>query len=98
VFFSSRAERVNGMKSQKWGLCPRILLMKRFSQNEVFREMKGNVLEWVGNNNIKKPLIIKLIISGFDYDFTDFMSFKTPSFCRLILLLATVYFSFWKSL
>tara|TARA_R110002033_G_scaffold141123_1_gene179718 strand:+ start:170 stop:301 length:132 start_codon:yes stop_codon:yes gene_type:complete len=41
VFLSREAERVNGMKSQKLGLCPRPLLMKLFSWNVVFTEWKG---------------------------------------------------------
>tara|TARA_R110002049_G_scaffold308721_3_gene513692 strand:- start:40961 stop:41170 length:210 start_codon:yes stop_codon:yes gene_type:complete len=44
VFLSRETERVNGMKSQKWGLCPRPLVMKRFSRNEAFRGMQRNVL------------------------------------------------------
>lgn len=41
VFLSCLAEGVNGMKSQKCGLCPRLILKKLFSRNEAFEECKG---------------------------------------------------------
>jgi len=47
VFLSSRAERVNVVKSQKWGLCPRPLLMKLFSRNGVFTTCSGNGLSLI---------------------------------------------------
>ena len=40
VFLSRANERVNGMKSQKFGLGPRLILMKLFFWNEVFTEWK----------------------------------------------------------
>tara|TARA_R110002050_G_scaffold176917_1_gene309954 strand:- start:2048 stop:2311 length:264 start_codon:yes stop_codon:yes gene_type:complete len=40
VFLSCRAERVNGMKRQKWGLGSRPFLMKLFFWKVVFTEWK----------------------------------------------------------
>lgn len=40
VFLSRETERVNGMKSQKWELGPRLILMKLFFWNVVFTEWK----------------------------------------------------------
>ncbi len=48
VILSSIAERVNEMKSQKWGLCPRLLWMKLFSWNGVQRNVR-ECAEWILN-------------------------------------------------
>ncbi len=39
LILSRATERSNGMKSQKWELCPRLILMKRFFRNVAFREI-----------------------------------------------------------
>jgi hypothetical protein len=53
--------------------------------------MEGNLLSGFRENNIKEPLIIKMTISGQDYDLTEFWSLATRSLC-LIILLATMAF------
>ena len=46
VFLSRAAERVNRMKSQKFGLGPRLILMKLFFWNEVFLPVRQAGTEW----------------------------------------------------
>ena len=52
-FLSSAAERINEMKSQNSGLCSRPFVVKLFSWNGAFREMKGNVLNAFSNIMVK---------------------------------------------
>jgi hypothetical protein len=57
--------------------------------------MQGNGLNGFRKNK-KKPLIIKVTISGYYYDLTEFLSLLTRSFCLPILssmILLCVFFA-----
>ena len=86
VFLSSWAQRFNGMKSKKWGLCPRRILKKRFSRNEAFAECRG-MCWWNSKINFPVNWIFKTV--SFEYpEYRQILKFY--SFSKSLLELVFV--------